>query len=201
MLAGLVRGCGAEPVILPQAGDSLEAIAHAAHGAMGADILITTGGASVGEHDLVRQALRQIGFTLDFWKIAMRPGKPMMFGQLGALPVLGLPGNPVSAYVCAILFLVPALAKMSGLPAGSPSTEAALLGAPVKANDHRADHLRATLARGDDGRWIATPFARQDSSLLSTLAQAQALIARAPHATALPPGAEVQVIRLAPGGF
>ena len=110
----------------------------------GMDMLVTTGGASVGDHDLVIEALKARGMTLDFWQIAMRPGKPLLFGQLGATPVLGLPGNPVSAMVCAILFLLPALARLSGLPAAPPPVSTALLGAPVKQNDQRADHLRAT---------------------------------------------------------
>jgi molybdopterin molybdotransferase len=201
MLAALVRAAGAEVTILPQAGDSLAAIADSAMAATGADILVTTGGASVGDHDLVRPALEQRGFTLDFWKIAMRPGKPMMFGQMGALPVIGLPGNPVSAYVCAILFLLPALQRLSGLPAGAPATEQASLGAAVRANDHRADHLRAQLQRSPDGAWIATPFDRQDSALQSMLAKSEALIVRAPHAPAQQAGTPVQIIRLDLGGF
>jgi len=155
----------------------------------------------VGEHDLVREGLQQAGFALDFWKIAMRPGKPMMFGQMGTTPVIGLPGNPVSTFVCAVLFVVPAIAKLAGLPAGPPATEPAVLRAAVRANDRRADHLRARLARGPDGGWVATPFERQDSSLQSMLAQSQALIYRAPHAPALEAGAAVQVIRLDLGGF
>ncbi len=201
MLAGLVRAAGAEASILPHAGDSLSAIADSAAAAAGADILVTTGGASVGDHDLVRAALQLRGFALDFWKIAMRPGKPMMFGQMGALPVIGLPGNPVSAYVCAILFLLPAVSRLSGLPAGDTPTEPATLGAPVRANDHRADHLRAVLERAPDGGWIATPGERQDSALQSMLARSQALVVRAPHAPALPAGAAIQIIRLDLGGF
>jgi molybdopterin molybdotransferase len=201
MLAALVLATGAEATILPQAGDSLAAISGAAQGAAGFDVLVTTGGASVGEHDLVREGLQQAGFVLDFWKIAMRPGKPMMFGQMGATPVIGLPGNPVSTFVCAILFVLPAIARLAGLPQGAPATETALLGAPVRANDRRADHLRAALARGADGGWVATPFDRQDSSLQSMLARAQALIYRAPHAPALEAGAAVQVIRLDMDGF
>jgi molybdopterin molybdotransferase len=201
MLAALVLAAGAEASVLPQTADSLAAIGAAATGAAGADLLVTTGGASVGEHDLVREGLRQAGFTLDFWKIAMRPGKPMMFGQMGRMPVIGLPGNPVSAYVCAILFLLPALARLSGLPAAEPPTEPAILGTAVRANDHRADHLRAQLARSAEGAWVATPFERQDSALQSMLARSQALILRPPHAPALPAGALVEVIRLDAGGF
>jgi molybdopterin molybdotransferase len=201
MLAALVRAAGAEITILPQAGDSLSAIAESAAGAAGADILVTTGGASVGDHDLVRAGLEHRGFLLDFWKIAMRPGKPMMFGQMGSLPVIGLPGNPVSAYVCAILFLLPALQRLAGLPDGAAATEQALLGAPVRANDRRADHLRAQLDRSPEGGWVVTPFERQDSALQSMLARSQALIVRSPHAPAQQAGTPVEIIRLDLGGF
>jgi len=169
------------------------------------DVLVTTGGASVGDHDLVIESLRQRGMTLDFWQIAMRPGKPLLFGQLGsgqsAVPVLGLPGNPVSALVCAILFLVPAISRMLGLPGEPPATEPAILGTKLAANDRRADHLRATLARGPQGESIVTPFPVQDSAMLQRLARADALILRAPHAPALAEGAEVRVIRLEAHGI
>lgn len=195
-LAALVRGGGGEPCLLPVARDDAGAIAAAAAGAAGMDMLVTTGGASVGDHDLVQQGLARHGFTLDFWKIAMRPGKPMIFGRLGDTPVLGLPGNPVSAFVCAVLFLLPALARLSGLHADPLATEAALLGAPVRANDHRADHLRATLARDLQGRLVATPNAKQDSAMLSILAHAGALILRPPFAPAAEAGTVVDIIRL-----
>ena len=195
-LAALVRGAGAEAIVLPVAGDMAAEIASAAAGARGADMLVTTGGASVGDHDLVQAGLGSVGFRLDFWKIAMRPGKPMIFGDLGGMPVLGLPGNPVSAFVCAVLFLLPALARLGGLSECGPAEEAAVLGAPVRANDHRADHLRATLALGVDGAWVATPFARQDSALLRVLAEADALVLRPPHTPALDAGAMVRIIRL-----
>jgi molybdopterin molybdotransferase len=160
------------------------------------DMLVTTGGASVGDHDLVIAGLQTRGLQVDFWQIAMRPGKPLLFGQLGAVPVLGLPGNPVSAMVCATLFLLPALARLSGLPPAPPPVTTAFLGAAVAGNDRRADHLRATLGTGEAGRLIATPFPVQDSSMLRRLAHADALILRPPHAPALPSGAEVPVIRL-----
>ena len=160
------------------------------------DMLVTTGGASVGDHDLVIESLKARGMTLDFWQIAMRPGKPLLFGQLGATPVLGLPGNPVSAMVCAILFLLPALARLSGLPAAPPPVSTAILGAPVKQNDRRADHLRATVSTDSAGRIVVTPFPVQDSAMLRRLALADALVLRAPHAPALPEGAEVGIIRL-----
>jgi molybdopterin molybdotransferase len=164
-------------------------------------MLVTTGGASVGEHDLVQAALGPEGFALDFWKIAMRPGKPLIWGRLGRTPVLGLPGNPVSALVCGVQFLVPALAVMSGLPGGPPPTMLVRAGAKLAANDHRFDHLRASLGTDRDGRPVATPFPVQDSSMLATLARADALILRPPHAPALPEGAEVEAIPLGQFGI
>jgi molybdopterin molybdotransferase len=142
----------------------------------------------VGEHDLVAAGLGESP-ELDFWKIAMRPGKPLMAGRFGDLHMIGLPRNPVSSMVCAILFIVPALHRLSGLPAAPPAMEEAVLGAAVPANDHRADHLRATLTTGEDGAPVATAFTRQDSAMLRALAQADALILRPPHAPALPAGA------------
>jgi molybdopterin molybdotransferase len=195
-LASLVRAAGGEPMILPNARDDSAAIAAVADAVAGMDLLVTTGGASVGDHDLVIAALQSRGLTLDFWQIAMRPGKPLLFGQLGTTPVLGLPGNPVSAMVCAILFLLPALMRLSGLPAAAAPTTAAVLGAAVKANDKRADYLRASIGHDAAGRLVATPFPVQDSAMLRRLANADALVLRPPHAPALPEGAEVSVIRL-----
>jgi molybdopterin molybdotransferase len=160
------------------------------------DMLVTTGGASVGEHDLVIESLTTRGLRLDFWQIAMRPGKPLLSGRLGPVAVLGLPGNPVSALVCAILFLLPALNRLCGLPAAPPPTVVAVAGAALRANDHRADHLRATISTDPQGRIVATPFAVQDSAMLRRLALADALILRAPNAPPLPAGGEVPVIRL-----
>jgi molybdopterin molybdotransferase len=195
-LAALVQAAGGEPMILPIAKDEHAAIGAVADSIVGMDMLVTTGGASVGDHDLVIAALQARGMTLDFWQIAMRPGKPLLFGQLGTTPVLGLPGNPVSAMVCAILFLLPALLRLSGLPAAPPPVSTATLGAAVKANDKRADHLRAMVSTDDAGRTVVTPFPIQDSAMLRRLAHADALILRAPHALALPEGAEVGIIRL-----
>jgi len=195
-LAALALAAGAEPTVLPVAPDDIAAIADAAEATRGMDILITTGGASVGEHDLVRAGLSRRGFALDFWKIAMRPGKPLMAGRVGGVPVLGLPGNPVSAMVCAMLFLLPALARLSGLADAALPTEEARLGTGVPANDGRADHLRARLSRDPEGRLVATPFPRQDSSLMRLLAEADALILRPPHAPARAGGEIVPVIRL-----
>ncbi len=198
-LAGLVRAVGGEPVVLPVAADSEAALLAAVDG-LSCDMLVTTGGASVGAHDLVQPVLARRGLAVDFWKIAMRPGKPLMFGALDGIPVLGLPGNPVSALVCAVLFLLPALARLQGLAGDGPAESEAVLGAPLAANDHRADHLRARLAPGTDGGAdgvaVATAFGRQDSGMLRLLAEADALILRAPHAPAAAVGERVRVIRL-----
>ena len=195
-LAALVRAAGGTPMVLPVARDDAALIAAVADTVTGMDLLVTTGGASVGDHDLVMEALKSRGMTLDFWQIAMRPGKPLLFGQLFATPVVGLPGNPVSAMVCAILFVLPALSRLSGLPAAPPPQSRAVLGLAVKANDRRADHLRATISTDTDGRLIATPFPVQDSAMMRRLALADALILRPPHAPALGSGAEVGIIRL-----
>jgi molybdopterin molybdotransferase len=199
-LAALVRAGGGEPLVLPIVADDRDAIAAAAAAARGCDLLVTTGGASVGEHDLIQAALGQDGFALDFWKIAMRPGKPLIWGRLGATPVLGLPGNPVSALVCGVQFLLPALAVLSGLPAAAPATILVRVGAALAANDRRFDHLRATLSTDSAGRAVATPFPQQDSSMLANLARAEALILRPVLAPAVPEGADVPAIQLGPLG-
>ena len=200
-IASLVRAGGGEPVVLPVVPDDRNAIAAVVDSLGGIDMLVTTGGASVGEHDLVQAALAERGFELNFWKVAMRPGKPLIAGRVAGTPVLGLPGNPVSALICAALFLLPSLDVLGGLPAAAPRTERAVLGAGVPQNDARADHLRATLAVVGSGLLVATPFSRQDSGMLSLLARADALILRAPHAPALAEGDEVEVIRLATLGL
>ena len=194
-LAAFVTAAGGMPLILPIAADDLGAIAAGADAARGADLLLTTGGASVGDHDLVQAGLQSRGFALEFWKIAMRPGKPLMFGWVGEMPVLGLPGNPVSAFVGALLFLGPAIAAMSGRPAAAPEARPAVLDAALKANDQREDYVRATLRR-QDGAWVATPFARQDSGMLRSLAQADALIRRPPFDPARQVGDAVEIILL-----
>jgi molybdopterin molybdotransferase len=195
-LAALVRAVGGEAVVLPIAPDDRAALMAAADAARGMDLLLTSGGASVGDHDLVQEALGARGLVVDFWQIAMRPGKPLMHGRLGDVPMIGLPGNPVSSLVCAILFVVPALRKLMGMAGTALPPVRARLGAALAANDRRADHLRATLSEDGDGNLVATPFIRQDSSMLRLMAQADALILRPPHAPALEAGAEVPVIRL-----
>ena len=196
-LAALVRACGGEPVQLGIAPDCKDRLADLAAGARGADLLLTAGGASVGEHDLVQSALEEQGLRLDFWKIAMRPGKPLMFGHLGDTPMLGLPGNPVSALVCALLFARPALNRLSGLDLPAHPTTPMRLGSDLAANDRRQDYLRARISNGaDDGQRTASPYGRQDSSMLAMLAAADGLIVRAPHAPPARQGERVPVMDL-----
>ncbi|TAL03031.1 MAG: molybdopterin molybdenumtransferase MoeA [Rhodospirillaceae bacterium] len=164
------------------------------------DILLTSGGVSVGDHDLIKQVLGDMGLDLAFHKIAMRPGKPLLFGAIrtasGTTPIMGLPGNPVAAMICAIMFLGPALDVMQGLPGDLPPLMNARLGAPLKANDIREDYIRAALAPGPDGVPVATPFPVQDSSMVSALARADVLIVRPPFAPAANAGDQVAVLPL-----
>ncbi len=194
-LCALVRQLGGEPVDLGIAGDSADSLSTLVAAASGTDLLVTIGGASVGEHDLVRSVLGAAGLELDFWKIAMRPGKPLMFGQMHGVPMIGLPGNPVSALVCAWLFLRPLLLSMQGLPSDDDLREA-VLARDMGANDSRADFIRAKLSSDGEGRLVAEPFPKQDSGMLSRLAWADCLILRAPHAPPVKAGDRVQVMPL-----
>ena len=197
-LRALARAEGAETVDLGIAADTVEATTLGIRRARdsGADILITTGGASVGDHDLVKQSLEAEGVAMAFWRIAMRPGKPMMHGRLGPMRVIGLPGNPVSSYVCAYLFLVPLIRALSGRSRVHHVRETAILGRDVAANDQREDYLRARLEARDDGEWIVVPVTHQDSSLLGNLSAAQALLIRAPFAPAADEGSVCDILRL-----
>ncbi|UPK31964.1 molybdopterin molybdotransferase MoeA [Bradyrhizobium sp. 186] len=197
-LHALARSEGAETIDLGVAADTLEATTAGIRSAResGADILITTGGASVGDHDLVRPALNAEGISMAFWKIAMRPGKPMMHGRLGAMRVIGLPGNPVSSYVCGFLFMVPLIRALSGREVIHHRRERAVLGRDVGANDQREDYLRARLELREDGTLVALPVNHQDSSLLANLAAAQALLVRAPFAPKAEAGMPCEVLRL-----
>lgn len=198
-LAAMVRAFGGEPVNLGIARDTLDDLDRAIEAALGFDALVTSGGASVGEHDLVQTALAKRGMELDFWKIAMRPGKPLMFGALGALKVLGLPGNPVSTIVTALLFLRPAIDRMLGINGVEQPRDVALLGRDMPANDTRQDYVRARLVTNADGRKVATAFSPQDSSMLSLIARADCLIVRKPHAAAAKAGDPIDVIPLSGG--
>ena len=198
-LSAFVAVCGATPVNLGIARDSRESLVSLAAGARGADLLVTTGGASVGKHDIVREALDDSGLELDFWKIAMRPGKPLMFGRLGEIPLLGLPGNPVSSLVCALLYLRPAIEVMLGRAAEDRPAETAVLGAALDANDHRQDYLRARLSLDAQGRRVARAFERQDSSMFATLAHADCLVVRPPNAPPAAPGDAVEIVPFSRG--
>jgi molybdopterin molybdotransferase len=197
-LRALARDEGAETIDLGIAADTIEATTDGIRRAreLGADILVTTGGASVGDHDLVKRSLEAEGVAMAFWRIAMRPGKPMMHGRLGAMRVIGLPGNPVSSYVCGFLFLVPLIRRLSGRSAVHHRRETALLGRNAAANDLREDYLRARLEWRGDGALIATPVDHQDSSLLGNLAAARALVIRPPFAPAAGAGAACEILRL-----
>ena len=196
-LAALAREEGADVADLGLVNDTLEATLTAIEDARNvpADILVTTGGASVGDYDLVHKAFGQKGMDLSFWRVAMRPGRPLMHGRLGAMHVLGLPGNPVSSYVCAFLFLVPLIRRMSGRTDLTMPTEAAVLGADLPENDERADYLRATLKETADGP-IAMPFPLQDSSMMAPLAKADCLVIREPYAPAAKAGSACVMVRL-----
>jgi molybdopterin molybdotransferase len=197
-LRALARDEGADIIDLGIAADTVAATTNGIRRArdLGADILVTTGGASVGDHDLVKRSLEAEGVTMAFWRIAMRPGKPMMHGRLGAMRVIGLPGNPVSSYVCGFLFLVPLIRKLSGRSVLHHRRETALLGRNVAANDQREDYLRARLEEISDGSLVATPVDHQDSSLLGNLAGARALVIRAPFAPAAAAGSTCDIVRL-----
>lgn len=183
--------------IVPDDRDAIAAAVRAAEAA-GADVIVTLGGASVGDHDLVQGVLTGLGMTLEFWKIAMRPGKPLMVGRLGAAHVLGLPGNPVSSLVCSQLFLRPLLARLGGR-SHVPDIRPAVLGGGMRANDQRQDYVRATAFPGSanlGATLVATPFDMQDSSMLATLAAANALIVREPFAPAAAQGSPCRVLML-----
>ena len=195
-LAAFIAARGALAVDLGIAGDSIDAFRTAVGRAGNADLLVTSGGVSVGDYDLVHKALGGIGFAADFWQVAMRPGKPLLFGRLGRLPVLGFPGNPVSALVCAAVYLGPAIAAMLGEGPSPTATETALLASHLEPNDHRQDYLRARLSLDAQGNAVAAPFPHQDASMLFVLAQADCLIVRPPHAPAAPAGSRVTILRL-----
>ena len=201
---------GAEAIDLGIARDTLESLDERIQAARdaGADILVTLGGASVGEHDLVQKALSRQGMDLGFWRVALRPGKPLMHGRLGGTLLLGLPGNPVSSLVCAVLFLIPAIRALLGdQRAADDPTEDAILGADLPPNRERQDYMRASLAlkdvplslaKGSERVMlpVATPHLMQDSSMLSILERSDALLVRPPHAPAATAGEPCRIIRL-----
>ena len=197
-LRAMMHGEGADVIDLGIAPDRLDETVAAVRRARaaGADVLVTTGGASVGDYDLVQKAFAAEGMALSFWKVAMRPGRPLMHGRIADMHVLGLPGNPVSAFVCGLLFLIPLLRTLAGRSDVSLPTESAVLGASQPANDERADFLRATLQRDGGGQLVATPFPTQDSSMVGVLAKANCLVIREPYAPPAEAGTPCMIVRI-----
>jgi molybdopterin molybdotransferase len=191
-LGAAIADWGGAPVDLGILPDTVDAIGRIPEVARDADAIVTLGGASVGDHDLVQRALAPNGFALDFWKVAMRPGKPLIFGRLNGKPFLGLPGNPVSAYVCVHLFLRPLIAGFLGMTF-EQSIRSARLACTLPANDTRQDYLRTRVFHRDGELWTG-PFALQDSSMQSALARADGLLIRPPHAPAAQEGERVSVL-------
>jgi len=202
-VAALVRGWGGDPTLFDIARDDAALIQDRIAAGAQHDILITLGGASVGDHDLVQDALKAQGFAMDFWKIAMRPGKPLMFAAKDRARVLGLPGNPVSTMVCSLLFLKPAMERMTGQAGDLPATVPARLAVDVKQNDQRQDYVRSLATHQPDGSLTVEPHKVQDSSMLSVLAWCNALMIRPPHDPAKKAGDTVQIVDLSvlPGGY
>ncbi len=194
-LSALVESEGGIAVNLGIAPDRGDALQELARGAAGCDLLVTTGGASVGKHDLVRSALADSGLELDFWRIAMRPGKPLLFGSLAGTPLLGLPGNPVSTLVCGLIFLRPILRCLQALPS-EPTFQVATLGKDLPENDRREDYLRSRVTWDERGKAMVFPFERQDSSMLAVLSAADALAVRPPHAPPAKSGEDIEILHL-----
>ena len=198
-IAALALDAGAEIFDLGIAPDNLQKLIETIQKAqqLNLDVIVTLGGASVGDHDLVQEALKIPGCTPDFWRIAMRPGKPMMFGSLGKMRVLGLPGNPVASHLCGLIFLQPLLRALVGDPnAGQDKSQPARLGCDIAANDKRQDYIRCSAVFSSTALPVITPFVIQDSSMLSTLAKADALLIREPFADVGKAGDLCRIIKL-----
>jgi molybdopterin molybdotransferase len=198
-VAGLVRSNGGEVLDLGIVKDNQADIAAAVKRAQleKADVLVTLGGASVGDHDLVQSTLKGAGMELEFWRIAMRPGKPLMVGSLDGMHVLGLPGNPVASLVTSLLFLEPLLRKLAHLPNRSREVMG-VTAEPLKANDQRQDYVRASVTRDADGTLIAEAFSKQDSSMMKIFSRSDGLIVRPPHAPELAAGAPCPILLIRP---
>jgi molybdopterin molybdotransferase len=194
-LVAMAESFGAKVINCGIVRDDLKATERAILKMAKADIIVTTGGASVGDHDFIQQALKNTGVRIDFWKIALRPGKPFMYGRKGKQQVLGLPGNPVSALVCARLFLKPLLNCLQGLPVEEDATMARL-GIAMPANGSRQDYVRAKLEIAPDGSRTATPYGKQDSSMQRTFRDAHCLIIRPPNAPAASIGDLIPILNL-----
>ena len=190
-LAAIIEAANGCPRILPIAGDTEESLAATFQLAKGADLVVTVGGASVGDHDMVGKVAENLGMKRSFHNVAMRPGKPLMAGLLAGVPMIGLPGNPVSSIVCGHIFITPALDVLQGLPQRAMARRRVPLAAPLSANGPREHYMRATLS---DGEVAAAD--RQDSALLSVLSAANALIVRPPNDGPRQKGDQVDVIDL-----
>ena len=191
-LAAMISALGATPRLCPIARDNRDSLVAALDAARDANFIVTLGGASVGDHDLVADVLGEEGLSLDFYKIAMRPGKPLMAGRLARAVMLGLPGNPVSAMVCGEVFLAPALDAAMGLPAQARATQEARLAHGLDKNGPREHYMRACILENG----TCEVFENQDSSLVATLAKANALVVRPANAAAASPGERVRYIAL-----
>ncbi|WP_025898990.1 molybdopterin molybdotransferase MoeA [Sneathiella glossodoripedis] len=196
VVAAMIEAAGGEAIDLGIAKDNESSLRQMASGALSADMLVTLGGASVGDHDLVQSVLGKDGLEIDFWRIAMRPGKPLMFGDLNGTPMIGMPGNPVSSMICSFIFLMPALDILMGRPPSSPPIVPAILSHDLSENDRREDYMRAKIVGEKDGLPVVELFSSQDSSLLSTLSAATCLVKREPFAKALKKGSVVGIIHL-----
>ncbi|MEX1036247.1 MAG: gephyrin-like molybdotransferase Glp [Sneathiella sp.] len=195
-VAALIEAAGGEALDLGIARDNADSLRAKVANARSADMLITLGGASVGDHDLIQPVLGKEGLSVDFWRIAMRPGKPLMFGSFAGIPMLGMPGNPVSSLICSFLFLIPAIDALRGLAPRTPPRQRAVLSHAMKENDQREDYMRAVIMDDTKDLPIIRLFDKQDSSMLSALSLADCLVVRAPFAKALPEGSEVDIIPL-----
>ncbi len=198
-LAAFIADNGGEAIDLGIAPDDPETLGSMAKGAKDCDFFVTTGGVSVGDHDIIEDVLTKAGLEVNFWGVAMRPGKPLLFGHIGEMPFLGFPGNPVSTMVCAVIYLGPAIATLCGAKTVANPVLAAKISCDLRQNDGREDYMRARLALDHDGSLIATPFDRQDSAMISVLGAADALIRRPPHAPAAAAGTMVSIIPLKGG--
>jgi len=181
-LAALIANAGGAPHLLGIARDTHESLAQKLNEAAGSDVLITIGGASVGDHDLVKPALEAYGLNLDFWKVAMRPGKPMLFARSEALRVLGLPGNPLSCLIAAQIFLVPLIYRLLGRSDSANVVQSAVLTRDLPANGPRQHYMRASLLPVAGEMPRAAPISQQDSAFITGLVAADALIIRPPNA-------------------
>jgi len=196
-LSAMIAAAGGRPVPLGIAADTRESLDARLDRARDADILLTVGGASVGEHDLVQDSLKRAGYEIDFWRIAMRPGKPLMFGRRGTTRVIGLPGNPVSAMVCTRVFAVPLIAALLGTGSGPGRERVAVLASPLEANGPRKHYMRARLHHETEGgAAYVTALPSQDSALMLALARSDCLIVREPHAPPAQAGEQVVILSL-----